>query len=366
MSDQNNDWLDGVLRAAPVADEGFTERMMVVHRTDLAMRRTRQRVFAAVLIFLMTGLVASAAAGWWIVTDELGLVKNFTALTPEFRAKVYANIESFDARPGLARREGKDASEVINRALLALDPSCLRYYTSAWGSQFVSLESTCSTSFIDGLSDYAVWRETPSYEVMKDRPLSHLARLHVRRAIHAGVNVEQAVHDAEALGRLALGTHTGWGWGTAILRGIRDDIVPSAFNDIDTIVQPSDGEHALAQASYWAIVLASPRATDADFKRVSSLKSVLACPSAIDVFGARESGSAKNFARWQSLDKSGCGTPAPLDTRFVDDDKAARHLCFAPACRFAVKTALLMPMLRTRVMDTFVTGEIASLLKEEW
>lgn len=296
------DWLDSVLRARPVVDDGFAERVLALgraqRRTGLVVRGLLLLLGAAVLAALVAGIFVTAVERW----GTFGLLVEPEVEEAWFREQRGAFREAFlalDGREALARRSGRDAApilDVVERELL--EPSSARAQAcKAGGARDRDLTaSPCDTSFLEGLAAYDEWRwqreVQPGLQVaMEMLGFAEIARIHLRKAAAAdleagdasGTRFGRAAEDAVALGRLLLG-HS-WA-GAQVLRAVAEES-EHAQGRTGGFVPPLSAKEASQAGAVWMAAVgfgggAAP-ADDVAFLRQG--RSVLTCGLRSDGLG---------------------------------------------------------------------------------
>ncbi len=299
-----NDWLDATLKARPVVDDGFADRVIAIGRSQNR-SRSIMGAFAAVLVLGL--LLACGAQLFELALKRSGYhdAEEAAAWRDRERTAFRAAFARLGALPVLARREGKDASAILDaveRALL--DSPCGTLLKAgpvdADGPEFHS----CDTSPIEGLSGYDVWRRVRSPEE-KDAAirLARLGVLHLLRAAATGdgATYAAAAHDVEALGRLMLTAVPAGAVAFKALARVTGDIKERGGNT-GGYVAPLSSVDARLVMPVWAgaIRFSMSDTNDSDAALVASDRSVLSC-------GARSSFWEVPFVAGPvQLDDAGC------------------------------------------------------------
>jgi hypothetical protein len=276
-----NDWLDATLKARPVVDDGFADRVIAIGRSQNR-NRSIMGAFAAVLALGL--LLACGAQLFELALKRAGYndAEEAAAWRDRERTAFRAAFTRLGALPVLARREGKDASAVLDtveRALL--DSPCGARLKAGPvdvdGPEFHS----CDTSPIEGLSTYDVWRRVRSHEE-KDAAmaLARLGVLHLLRAAATGdgATYAAAAKDVEALGRLMLTAVPAGMVAFKALARVTGDIKDRG-GDTGGYVAPLSSVDARLVAAVWAgaIRFSISDTNDTDAALVASDRSVLSC-----------------------------------------------------------------------------------------
>ncbi len=325
------DWLDSVLQARPVDDEGFGARVAAIGSSR---RRTR------LIVRLLIGFALALAAGSVFLVGRSGeeLVVNSQG---SFDGRVWLDahrqqyreaVAKFDHRPGLRRRLGKDADVVLKE----FDWSkCDR--------------NPCDTRFFVGLAGYDTWLRAS--DGVPTWGLRQAAEQHLRAAIAAGdvdgaVPFVAAATDVEAMGRLILGMN---GWGAELFATVASVTDEARVAGRDGGFKPTlTATEAREVRALWTLgdLYLAPAATEDDAAHVTDLQSVLACGAANHVWGfARfaEFVDAATLQRMATSPAAGCRV-SKFEPVNLDDACDGS----APICRLSL-SVIRLPLWRSRM-----------------
>ncbi len=242
-----NDWIDSTLRARPVDDDGFADRVITIGQ---AHDRTRRLLRGVVALALASALVAAGARvieeverftyealgygeSWQVRKDlwkqgaarEEAFVRDWRRLAerPEWRR--VADGPAADAQ--LAPLAVNWAAYFKANADVSLDEDIVELLTAAkWARQCDADPSLlwCDTSALVGLHRFARLEQAPNF------PVGMFLRRHLRRAARVdGATFSAAVTDVHAFLRFNMAHAPGW-----LFDDVRQEIEAARKAGLDT------------------------------------------------------------------------------------------------------------------------------------
>lgn len=345
-----NDWLDATLKARPVVDDGFADRVIAIGRAQ-----DRTRLLLRLLVAVLgLGMVAAAVAGFALHTIERlhGQDSWFgTWATPAMREEAFVrDWQRLAGHPALVRRADGDSAD----ARLAPVARVIPELVAGRPCRRSPIADDCDTSFLIGMHRFA------RIEVLSPdvgtTTWGAIVRGHLARAAAVdGTAFAAAVDDAHAFARMLL-AHRGNAAG--IFAGITHEIEQARARGQDTggatsLFSTADADR-LAELWWEAPVFLGAEASPATRALVADSPSVIACGARRDPSRTLETAIAfadddahRALLRRVADDADGCAAREPLPVRSA--------LCEHPdgaACAVYVATlqlpgvrGLLLPLL---------------------
>jgi hypothetical protein len=271
-----NDWLDATLKARPVVDDGFADRVIAIGR---AQDRTRLMLRLLVAV-LALGMVAAAVGGVALHTWEVFGQKNPGELlaTPPLAEDAFMRDWQRLAEHPALRRNGN--GEAIDLHLY--DPYAKRPCSRR------PIATDCDTGFLDGMQRFSHPKKSVGYHA---GGLYRGVRLHLSRAAAVdGATFAAAVDDARALARILLHDSP---YASVLFIGVNDEIAHANARGQDTggATPLFTTEDTLRLAELWeqALSLNGAHASPATRAMIADSESVIACGARMDAHSRRAS-----------------------------------------------------------------------------
>jgi hypothetical protein len=327
-----NDWIDATLKARPVVDDGFADRVIAIGR---AQDRTRflLRLLVAVLAL---GMVAAAVGGLALHTIERlqGQQALFgTFATPAMREEAFVrDWQRLAGHPALRRTRGGEAAD----ARLAPIARLLDDQVAGRPCRRSPIADDCDTAFLVGMRHFSHLDVLPGH--VSTTTWGTIVRGHLARAAAVdGPTFAAAVDDAHAFVRLLL-AHRGNAAG--IIAGITHEIEKARASGQDTggatpLFSTADADR-LAELWWEAPVFLGAEASPATRELVADSPSVIACGARRDAPRTLDSAIAfatddahRSLLRRVADDADGCAAREPLPARHALCDNPDGALCTA-------------------------------------
>jgi len=345
-----NDWLDATLKARPVDDDGFADRVIAIGR---AQDRTRL-LLRLLLGVLALGVVAAAVGGFALHTIErvAGTDRLFgTFATPAMREEAFVrDWQRLAGHPALQRSHGGEAAD----ARLAPIARRLDDQVAGRPCRRSPLADDCDTAFLIGMAHFSHIEVLPAH--VSTTTWGTIVRGHLARAAAVdGATFAAAVDDAHAFARMLL-AHRGNAAG--LFAGITHEIEQARASGRDTggaapLFSTADADR-LAELWWEGPVFLGAEASPATRALVADSPSVIACGARRDAPRTLETAIAfatddahRALLQRVADDADGCAArePLPVKTALCETPDGAACAIYVATLQLPGVRGLFLPLL---------------------